>query len=517
MPLSRQADQPLSFSRRWLFQATASSALAASAFASTRSQLMGQETLMDELVIDLSAEPATLDPVLTYEVNGWSIVHAIYDAPIQYGPEGQLEMLAAESLTFLDPQSLEIRLRPGITFHDGTPLTSASIARTVEHLAASESQIKGNFSTITGVETPDELTAVLTLSTPSPWLPAQVALWLTCLSPPAIDAGTVAETPVGTGPYRFLSWERGERITLEANPNYPLDSVKGRPIAERVVYRFVPEATTRVADLLSGAAQVVRSLPVSQIEQVEGEGQLVKIQPLSGNAWIRIPTDIAPFSDVRVRQALNHAVDVEAIIAALLGGQGRRLANFFVPTGLGFDETLAPYTYEPERARSLLKEAGVGDGFSTQLAYATTERKDLLEVIAAQLSDVGIEVELVAQEPAIFNGEWTSQDAPALRFATWRPMDDPFNLLNLVVSTPSAGGGFLSRHTNEELQPLIEAAAVENDPSARAGLYRQLGVGLHEQPAAIYLWSLTGLYGVAQAAAAWTPRPDDYVIPTTRG
>lgn len=506
--------QPATLNRRLLLR----SATAGAAGLTLAPPLLARAQVepADELVIDLASEPDTLDPVLTYTPDGWSIVHALYDAPVQYNAAGQMELLAAESLAFPSDTSLEITLRPGRRFHDGAPLTAASIKAGYDHLMASDSQIKGNFATIASVEVVDDVTARLHLAAPSPWLPAQIAVWLVCLPPSAVEAGTVGDAPVGTGPYRFVSWERGSELVLEANPDYPADGPKGQPIARTVRYRFVGDASTRVADLLSGSAHLVRAVPVDQVASVADGGARVVAQPVSGNAWIRIPTDVAPFSDVRVRRALNHAVDVQAIIEALLGGNGRRLANLFVPNGLGYDEALAPIPYDPDLARSLLAEAGASDGFATRLAYATSERKDILEAVAAMLAEVGVDVELVGQEPATFNGEWTDPEAPPLRFATWRPMVDPFNLLNLVVSAPSATGGFLSRHVNPELQPLIDAAAVETDPAARADRYRELGVRMNEQPAAVYLWDLTALYGVSETAAAWTPRPDDFILPTSR-
>ena len=472
--------------------------------------------MLDELVIDLAAEPDTLDPFYTYSPDGWSIVHALYDAPIQFDAAGKMEMLAAQSLTFVDDLTLDITLRSGLTFSDDSPVTAESIVAGVDAMTASNSQIKGNFSSIAAVEAIDDLTARLTLSRPSPWLPAQIAVWLPCVAPSALATGSIADRPVGSGPYRLVSWERGSQIVLEANPSYPVESPKGRPIATRVRYRFVGDASTRVADLLSGASGIIRGVPIDQVGSVTGGTAQVVAQPLSGNAWIRIPTDVAPFSDPRVRLALNHAVDVQAIIDALLGGNGRRLANLFVPGGLGFDEALAPHAYDPDLARDLLAQAGVVDGVKTRLAYATSERKDVLEAIAAMLEEVGVDVELIGQEDATFNAGWTDPAAPALRYATWRPMVDPFNLLNLVVATPSATGGFLSRHANTDMQPMIDAAASETDPGQRADLYRQLGQLLHDEPAAIYLWDLTALYGVSGPAAGWTPRPDDYIIPTSR-
>ena len=340
---------------------------------------------LDELVIDLASEPDTLDPALTYTADGWSIVHAIYDTPVQYDDFGNLQMLAAESIAYPDDLTMTIRVQGTHRFHDGTPLTAESIKVGYDHLMASDSQIKGNFTTIESVEVVDDITARLHLTVPSPWLPAQIAVWLACLSPSSASVGTVADAPVGSGPYRFVSWERGSEIVLESNPDYPAESPKGRPIARRVRYRFVGDPSTRVADLLSGTAGIVRAVPVDQVASVTDGGAQVITQPLSGTAFIRIPTDAEPFTDPRVRLALNHAVDVQAIIDALLGGNGRRLANLFVPNGLGFDDSLATHAYDPDLARNLLTQAGVGDGFATQLAYATSERKDVLEAIVAML------------------------------------------------------------------------------------------------------------------------------------
>ncbi len=474
------------------------------------------------ITIDLPDEPKTLDPALVYDANGWSIVHAVYDALVQYAPDGTLEPLLAESLTATDPLTYEIKLRQGVTFHNGEPFDARSVAVSVAHLAdpAVDSQVKSFFdeTTIAGIEEIDPHTVRLHLAQPAPWLPAQMAAWLVMLPPGyATDSGSdLAAQPVGTGPFRFVTWQRGQQVELEANEGYALP--KGRPIAARAVYRFVPEGSTRVADLLAGTADLVRAVPVDQISAVEEGGAQVAISPVSGSAWVRIATDVAPFSDPRVRQALNHAVDVDAIVAALLGGNGTRLANFFVEGGLGFDPALSAYAYDPDRATALLQEAGYPDGFETTLEYASAEHAAVVEAIAGQLGEVGVRVTVQAVETARFNETWTDVAAAPLRFATWRPLFDPYTLLNLVVAAPdfAKGQGFLSRHTNPAAQALIDAAAIETDPAKRAETYRQLGQVLRDEPAAIYLYGLTARYGLGPDLPAWTPRPDEYIIPTAR-
>lgn len=465
-----------------------------------------------ELVIDLAVEPPTLDPAVAYDADAWSIVHSVYDSLLQYGPDGTLEPLMAERFELLDPLTYEVALRPGVMFHDGTPLEASAIAASVARILDPEtaSQVGDLFRVIEEVETLDPLTARLRLARPAPWLPAQIAAWLALVPPTAADP---ANAPVGTGPFRFVEWRRGSEVVLEANPDYPAASPKGQPLARRVRFRFVPEGSTRVADLLAGTSQIVREVPVDQVAAVRDSGAEVRLEPIAGSAWIRIPTDVAPFDDVRVRQALNYAVDVAAIVDALVGGEGERLATMFVPDGLGHDPNLAPYRYDPERARALLAEAGYGEGFETRIAYASTSRAEIVEAIAGQLAEVGIRAEAEAVETATFNATWTDPESAPLRFVTWRPLFDPYTLLDLVFSDQ----GYLSRHTNPSAQSLIEAAAVETDPARRADRYRQLAAVLHDEPAAIYLFDLTARYGVAGDVGGWTPRPDDYIIPTVRG
>jgi peptide/nickel transport system substrate-binding protein len=467
---------------------------------------------IDELVIDLSSEVPTLDPALVYDADGWSIVHSVYDSLLQYTPSGETELVLAKSLTQVDPTTWEIELLPDITFHNGEPLTVTAITFSISHMTdpKTASQAGGSFAVIKNVEEVSDLKAKLHLSQPAPWLPSMLAPWIAAI--PALYAldNDFAASPIGTGPYKFVEWEDGDHITLEANWDYFASSPKGQPIANLVTYRFVPEPSTRVADLLSGSAGIIRTIP-DQVQPIEDGGATVLTQPISGTAFVRIATDVEPFSDPKVRQAVNHAVDVDGIVEALLLGNGQRLANFFVDGGLGYDPNLAPFPYDPEKAKSLLAEAGLGDGFSTQLEHTTDTNPDLIAAIAGQLGEIGIKVEVQPVDQAAFNQTW-KEGAP-LRFVTWRPLFDPYTLISLLVSNQ----GFLSRYGSDAAQPLIDAAAVEPDPAKRAETYQQLGKVLQDDPAAIYLYNLTALYGSAADVPEWTLRPDDYIIATTGG
>jgi peptide/nickel transport system substrate-binding protein len=465
--------------------------------------------LMDELVIDLSGPPDHLTPALTYSVRDWSILHSVYDSLVDFGPDGELVPLAAEEFSSDDAMTFRVRLREGMTFHDGTPVTTAAITRSVEHIQAADSQISELYDVITEVREIDELNAEIIASEPSAWLPSQIAVWGVLIPESATDE-SLASQPIGSGPYIFESYDPGSAISLRRNPEYFQGGPKGVALAERVVFRFVPEATTRVADLSTGAAHIVAEIPTDQIVAIQQAGHTALSEPILGTAFVRIATGVAPFDDSRVCQAINHAVDVQTIADALVGEGAHRLAGIFPdPRGLGFDGSLQPFSFDPDRARTLLADAGLADGFDTEIEIVAGSRSDVVESIVAYLADVGVRLSIVTSELAAFNQGWPDDTAPPLRYATWRPFYDPQSFLRLVIDSD----GFLSRYENPAADELVRAGATAPTYEEREGIYHDLGREMQEHPAAIYLWNLVSTYGVNRDLTGWRPRGDEYVIP----
>lgn len=467
---------------------------------------------MPELIIDLSGSPDDLTPALTYSTRDWSVLHAIYDSLLDFGPDGEIVPQAAETFETDDAITFRIKLRQGMTFHDGTPVTSAAIIRNVRHIQESESQISELYDVISDVREIDDLTAEIVCAEPAAWLPSQMVVWGVLL-PESATTESLATAPIGSGPYMFEEWVQGSHISLVRNPDYPVGTPKGDPIAERVMYRFVPEAATRVADLSTGQAHIVAEIPQDQVAGVEAGGNSAITTSILGTAFIRIASDVEPFDDPRVAQALNYAVDVQTIADVLVHPDARRLASVFPdPRGIGFDESLDPFPYDPDMARQLLSEAGMGDGIDAEIQVVAGSRIDVVEAIVAQLAEVGVNLGIVATELAGFNQDWPNVEAPELRFATWRPMYDPFTFLRLVVSSE----GFLSRYDNPAADRLIAAATVEPLPKAREAIYHDLGRELQAHPAAIYLWNLVSTVGVSSTLEGWRPRGDEYILPLRR-
>ncbi len=498
-------------SRRTILQAAAAG-VALAAVPGKRVDAQTPSALPVELVIDMAGGPDNLDPALARSVRDWSIVHSIYDSILDLASDGTLQPLAAERFETIDDRTFEVTLRRGLTFHNGTPVLSDSVQRSIVHVQQSEGPAAGNFGAIERVDIMDELTARIVTTDPAPWLPSQLAVWLV-LFPAGATPDSFETAPIGSGPYRFVSREAGDHFLLERNSNYISPSSKGQPIAETVRYRFVPEPTTRIADLATGTANLVDSVPQDQAQAVvDGGGEIVEA-PVLGTSFLRVVNDVAPFDDPLVRQALNHAIDVETIGQALISTASRRLASLFPDErAIGYDADLEPFTFDPDRARELLTEAGFADGFDTRLQFTGGGVDDVMAAIAANLADVGISVSIETTELATFNGSWQDPESAPLRFVTWRPVYDPHTLLSLMF----ASTGPLTRYADDGADALIAAGAVAIDPAERAALYEELGRYFQDSPPAVFLWNLTATYGTKDFGEGWSPRGDEYIIATRR-
>lgn len=495
--------------------AWASASLAAMPVGTRLLQAQGTPVIantLPELVIDLSGEPVSIDPAIAYSPTDWSIVHAIYDALVGFDAKGEIQPIAAERFEVVDELTFEATLREGMTFHDGSAVTADAVIRGMDHVRGGDSLVVDLFSTVEEVRRVDDLTVHIVCSEPSPWLPAQMATWHVLL-PEGATPDSMATEPIGSGPYRLASWERGSEIALERFEDYAPAPAKGVAIADVVRYHFVPDASTRISNLLSGGSQLITDVPFDMQSTVEDDGALVRSQSLAGSAWIRIATDVEPFSDVRVRQALNLALDIDKFPGALIFEDSRRLASIHPgEESLGFDPDLEPWAYDPEQAASLLSDAGYGEGLDTVLQMTTGSNQSVAEAIAAQWGEVGINVELQVADYAQFNADWSDPAAPPLKMATWSPLFDPHTLLSLVW----ASDGVLSRYSNDEADELIREAAVEPDRDERRSLYQQLARVMHEDAAAVWLWNLVAVYGLSDDIPAWSSRHDEWVLPLFR-
>jgi len=484
------------------------------------------------LTVGLAAEPESLDPALVYQSAGQSVMFALYDTILTIAADGTLGKGVADTWTVVDPMTIELKLHPGLTFSDGTPVDAAAVRFTIDRIRDVDpatnqalpdarklnSQWARDFTAVDTIEIPDASTVRIKLKRPDATIPN--ALGRTFVVPLAYNVepgNAIFAKPIGSGPFTFKEYAKDNHVTVERNPKY-WDSPRGQPLVASVVFRSIPDAATRLNELVTGGVQLIQDPPVDQLDRItsaggrvptigDGRRYLIWISMDGKGALAQSPNKTADqkaaldaLSKPTVREALNLAVDRQAIIDTLLDGKGEPMTNILVKPDLGFDPSIPPFRYDPDRARQLLKDAGYPNGFSVDLDVCTCDRSDLPEAVVGELAKVGVKATIKPFEVSTFNSDWSSGKTDPLR-ASRLSFSDPNVYLQLWLRS----GGLLSRYGNPAVDALIDQQAAEYDATKRAAIIGQIAKQTRTDIPAIFLWSSPNLYGVAKTVPEWTP------------
>jgi peptide/nickel transport system substrate-binding protein len=477
------------------------------------------------LVIDTTAEAESLDPALVAQASGFSVINSIFDNLVERDYSGALQPMLAESWSFPDANTIEFKLRQGVTFHNGEPFNAASVKFSIERLLDPNlnSPLRGGWpQTWQGVEIVDDYTVRFHFSAPEATIFDTLAQSAAMVPPVYYSSNSedfLASNPVGTGPFKFVESVRDDHTTLAANPNYwGADTYKGAAAVPTVIFRPVPMAATRVADLLNGTADMIFDVAPDDIDTLRGRSG-DGYQVVTGNAaklqFVQFMPKKAtdPLADRRVRQALNMAVDVNAIVDNLYKGLGQRQSSPIMDGALGYDPTLTAYDYNPTFAKQLLADAGYPNGFTVTMDLAGSDSPDEANAVIGQLGQVGVKVQSHTYDVGTFNANWSQDKSGDMRMARWGGLQDPAVFLNFTTVC----GGFLADQfaCDQDATNLAKQAASTFDQNARAGLYSQIAHLLHDDPMGIYLANDLSVYGVGPRVQGWRgPTGRDYLIPT---
>jgi peptide/nickel transport system substrate-binding protein len=463
----------------------------------------------NRLVVAQGADPATLDPLLQTGLVEASVYGNIFEPLLRLDREGQLTPALAESFRSLDSQAWEFKLRSGVTFHNGEPFDSASVRATIERMLdpANGSPIRSQLAAIERVETPNAQTAIVV--TRQPFAPLLAELTGLMMLPPRLlaEAGpeTISRQPVGTGPFRFVEWIKNERLALEANPSY----WRGAPSVRQVVFRAIPESAARITALRNGEADLSTNIPPHLAASLEKEGLRIVRRPGIQTLYVRLHARKPPLEDVRVRRALALAIDVDQVIATVYGGHARRVNGPYPPEVFGYDTSAPAVPYDPDRARLLLREAGLDGGFS--LTMQTPRGRypgddQIAEILAGYFARIGVRVETQVLEWGAYLAALQAGRGEHLFLlaGTNRTFDPHFTITRLYANSSSFG---LHYYGNQRIDGLASEAAATLDPTRRRALYTQILTILRDDTPAIWLAQLDDVYAL-RPQLTWTPRAD---------
>ena len=473
------------------------------------------------VVVVQSGEAATLDWHMHCDKNAHEPDRQIFDTLLRRNLKTlQLEGNLAESWRLLNETTWQFKLRRGVKFHNGEPFDASAVKFSVERMLNPQQAAPGRTSiaTIDRVEIVDPLTVNVITKTPFPLLPVRMSpghCGTVGIVPPKYvaqvgDAG-FAVKPVGTGPYKLVEWVKDDRLVLEANKDYH----RGAPAIDRLVFRPVPELTTRVAALLSGQADLVSDVPPDQVGKVKASGVArIEVSTLGGFIIMMKITNYlmpGPWQDVRVRKAINYAIDMDTIIKTVLEGYGQVLGVPLEKEAFGFNPNIKWYGYDPERAKALLREAGHANGFEMTLHVPNRRYMNDIEVVQAMaqmLGKVGIKAKVEVGEQSVYTTKWRRRELLPVYMTAWggAGIFDGDLLVNSLHSKSA-----LAIHKNEALDKILEDAQGSNDPEKRKALYWKAQEMIYEDAPIIKAYQQAHIFGISNRLD-WTPWIDNMLF-----
>lgn len=449
----------------------------------------GAQISRDVLVVGMEAEPPGLDPGQALGLHTLRVTHQLFETLVTT-PDDSTDVvpgLAESWTTSADGLAWTFKLRRGVRFHDGTPLDAAAVKFTFDRVIDPShphakngkwSFVVGYLSSVKSVDAIDASTVRLNLKYPTSSLLALLALPNCAIVSPTSFAKNHADfnsRPVGSGRYRLETWDRGSRLVLRRNDDYW--GAKGRP--QTIVYRAIPDATARVTELLTGGVDVILPIAPDFIERLERNPQLSVHKKTGLTVWyVGFNVEKKPFTDKRVRQALNHAVNKEAIVRDILKGTGVPAIGPLLPGTWAADPGVRKYPYDPAAARRLLAEAGYPNGFEVEFwvpesGSGMQSPVEMSTVIQSNLAAVGVKAPLKTFEWGSYLGKIRS-DAPAMFALSWflKSEDPDLSLYPLFFSknTPLPNR---SNYANPDVDQLLLQARQVADRTRRAELYRR--------------------------------------------
>lgn len=452
-------------------------------------------TAKDTLVVIQEAEPVGLDLMQSSIQTTMSVCYNIHDTLFHPQEDATVLPALAEKWEKVDDLTWKITLRKDAVFHNGEPVNAAAVKFSYDRINSEDlkSPNKGKLSAFTEWNVIDDHT--FTVKTKEPYAPGLYMLgyYLPIVPPKYIqEVGNEKYNtdPVGSGPYRLKKWARGNEIVLEAFDKY----YGPKPAYKTVIFKANPEESSRIAAMLTGEADVISGVPVHQRKKLQDSGKAYLTPQMGVMPYMGINTYEAPFNDVRVRQALNYAIDKALINKALFDGKAIVCAGPISPRTFGHSPTLKPYPYDPVKARALLKAAGHPDGIEVRLAYPTymAQIQEQAEAIAANMTKAGFQVTLEPFERAVMWERYKGKKHQ-LYIYWWDDAPEPDRYMYSLFNSTSRD----YYYKNTAVDELLDKGRTIMDRADRAKVYAQIDEMLYEDAPWAFLYVVPEVFGVA--------------------
>lgn len=465
----------------------------------------------NELIIAHGVDPRSLwanSSTAQQEIN---VSEQINEKLFEFTPDGDgFEPRLAVEWEQIDDTTLRVTLREGVTFTNGEPFNAESVKFSIEQMIQAPSYA-AFVEPVAGAEVVDEYTVDIT--TKYPTLLHMPALAMGSFQyPPAyfaeVGPDEFGTAPIGTGPYVFVEHVRDSHVTLEANPDY----WGGPPAFDRVTFRTIPEGAAKLAALEAGEVDFIIDVPLDAVDRIEGNPDLQLFSRPSNRMFYLTFSTLTdtPLQDPAVRRALQYAIDVDAIIEGLFGGRATRLDGQIVAPGFfGYVEGREPTPYDPDLARQMLADAGYPDGFEVTFKYPSgryAQDKELGQVIAAQLAEVGVNTIQEVLEPGTFLTQLSEKQLNDMYLGGSLPPPDAHFMYSQFQSDFR-----YSYYVNPEFDALLAQGAQTADSAERQAIYEQIVALFDENPPFVPLYRGEEYYAARNGINGFEPRASQFL------
>ena len=466
------------------------------------------------LVRALTTFPNSLDLPQAAERQASTTAWQLYDSLVWLNDDNEIEPALAESWDISeDGTEYTFYLREGVNFHNGEPFNADAVVFSWERAKDAGFEYSDQWQEADSVEKIDDYTVKITTPEPNALFFSILAdAW--AMIPPGyfeeVGQQGFDEAPMGTGPYVFVEWVKGDHITFEAN----LDYWRGAPKIQTVIFRPIPESATRVAAIQTGEVDIVTRLSSEEAQSLLGVPNVTVIKyPVTRVYYVafnNMTTGVGePTEDPLVRQAMNYAVDVDTIIDALFEGFAEPATGFIATGELGYG-AVEPFGYDPDKAKELLAEAGYPDGFEMDMACpagAYTHFEEVCEAIVGYLGEVGINVSLEIMESGQYWDLEAAKELPPLFGDSWSALGgEAFRRLTGALMGADAA---YSSWSDEEIINRLNEIKATVDREARKKLYEDLQVYMKDNPPFIYLYEPVAFEAINTRVQGYKPRSSE--------
>ena len=496
------------------------------------------------LIVGLAAAPLTLDPADYSHRPTETLLRNMFDGLVTRDTRSEVYLEIAEEMNWLDNLTLEVKLRQGVMFHDGTEMTADDVVFTYERIITENaiefpephsSPRKGFVGSLESIEKVDDYTVIMHFGKPFPPYLQNFVHNQIVPKDYLTQVGTEGfiNNPIGTGPFKFVSAQTGlTEVVLERFDDYyggaPGLEPVGPACVSTAIFRVIPEASTRVAALLAGEVDIIQDVPPELVDTLaQTPGIQVKSAPGTRPKWMEMNVSQPPFDDVRVRQAMNYAVDKQLIIDEIYGGRAVALPGPLSPFNNFVNKSLEPYPYDPEKALALLADAGWTDtngdgvldknGQNFTFVIDTIEaHRALAEAVAGLLRELGIDASVRFWEYGVIKPQLLNCERTAFVRDWGDSAYDPVGHFEAKWHTYEEGVAFYGRgnfscFSNERVDELIKLGEVTVDVTERQTIYDEAQQIVYDEAPAVFLILPEVVEAASDRVENWEPASDSRV------